>query len=88
MQNCEESEDNEWNAGAKARGRQLRTESMYAVVRISSGCRVGGTCHFGFGNQICMLSSCCSPEKINLAFVDLQGLFSLQFDMRAHINFN
>ena len=59
------------------RGRQLRTEAGRQLVGSE-----GGTCHFRFGNQICMLSilksltvSCfnllgmrsCSLGKINLA---------------------
>ena len=48
----EESEGNEWNAGAQDRGRQLRTEAGRKLVGSE-----GGTCHFGFGNQICMLST-------------------------------
>ena len=48
----EESESNEWNAGAQNRGRQLRTEAGRKLVGSE-----GGTCHFGFGNEICMLST-------------------------------
>ena len=46
----EESEGNEWNAGAWDWGRQLRTEAGRQLVGSA-----GGTCHFGHGIQICML---------------------------------
>ena len=36
----------------RTRGRQLRTEAGIQLVGSA-----GGTCHFGLGNQICMLST-------------------------------